>query len=89
MLKENLIICTWDKVATISRNLAVDISKKGRPDLVIGITRGGTCIATIISEMLRLNMVTVCATRRKNDIEISENVSVPVCDMLKPEPSST
>ena len=39
MNKLGLIICTWSDVANISRKLAVDISKKGRPDLVVGIPR--------------------------------------------------
>ena len=73
MNKLGLIICTWSDVANISRKLAVDISKKGRPDLVVGIPRGGCCVATIIAEMLRRNMITLCATRRKNDIEVSDN----------------
>lgn len=73
MNKSGLIICTWSDVANISRKLALDISKKGRPDLVVGIPRGGCCVATIIAEMLRRNMITLCATRRKNDIEVSDN----------------
>lgn len=72
MNKEEVIIFDWEKVAYASRMLALNIAKDGRPDLVVGITRGGCCIATIISEMLRRNMITVCATRRKNDIEVND-----------------
>ena len=72
MNQEDVIIFDWEKVAYASRMLALNIAKDGRPDLVVGITRGGCCIATIISEMLRRNMITVCATRRKNDIEVND-----------------
>lgn len=76
MNKSDLIICNWNNIANTSRKLAIEISKDGRPDLVVGITRGGSCIATIISEMLRRNMITVCATRRKNDIEITSTPTI-------------
>ena len=72
MNQEDVIIFDWEKVAYASRMLALNIAKDGRPYLVVGITRGGCCIATIISEMLRRNMITVCATRRKNDIEVND-----------------
>ena len=73
MQKDNLFICNWNYLVLLSKNLAKQISKDGRPDLVIGITRGGCCVATIISEMIRRNMITVCSTRRKNDIEINKH----------------
>lgn len=72
MKKKDLLIYSWNDVASISRNLALTIFKNEKIDLVVGITRGGCCIATIISEMLRKNMITLCSTRRENDVEIHE-----------------
>lgn len=81
---KDLIIYDWKEVAKISRVLAIKIWKEYKPDLVVGISRGGNCVATIISEVLRKNMITICITRRKNDIEIHDipHLITPIDDKI-------
>ena len=74
-LKE-LIIYNWQDIEYISKAMTKNIIKNNIPDVVIGISRGGNCIATIISEMLRRNMFTLCVTRRRNDVEVRKKPKI-------------
>ena len=76
MEKKDLIVYNWQDIENISRKMAKNIAENNIPDIVIGITRGGNCFATLISEKIRKNMYTLCVTRRKNDIEIRKKPKV-------------
>ena len=81
-------IPSWDQIYTLLLCLAEKIQKSGfKPDVIIGVSRGGWIPARIMSDILenpKLTNVTtefyIGITKTKNEPTITQQVSLPVKD---------
>ncbi len=58
----------WDDVARTCRKLVEDVEKDFRPEVVIGIAKGGAIPGAIMASMLRRDFFPVRITRREADV---------------------
>ncbi len=58
----------WEDVARICRRLAEEVEKNLRPDVIIGVAKGGAIPGAVIASMLRRDFFPVRITRREADV---------------------
>lgn len=66
----------WEDVARICRRLAEQVEKDLRPDVIVGIAKGGAIPGAIIASMLRRDFFPVRITRREADVVTREHPSL-------------
>lgn len=75
---------TWDEVAAVSEQIAMEAAKSFGPDLVVGIGNGGLIPAAIIASLLRIQLYPCLLTRKRRGAIVSDRpeVIVPVTDKV-------
>ena len=60
---------TWEKFGTLNKELALKIYKEFQPDCVVGISKGGLPLATVLASIFRVDIYPVRLSYREMDKE--------------------
>jgi len=59
---------SWEKLGSMCKELALKVYKEFQPECVIGISKGGLPVATVLSSIFRVDLYPVRLSYRKMDI---------------------
>lgn len=76
---------SWEKFGSQCKELASKIAEEFTPECVVGISKGGLPLATVLASIFRVDLYPVRLSYREMDREIhsSPRWSVPVTDKVK------
>jgi hypoxanthine phosphoribosyltransferase len=76
---------SWSKFGSMCKELALEINKEFQPDCIIGISKGGLPLATVIASIFRVNLYPIRLSYREKDriIHSTPRWSVPVTEKVK------
>jgi hypoxanthine phosphoribosyltransferase len=71
----------WAAFGEIARQLAARIAQRARPDLVLGIAKGGVFVGGALAGALGTDFVPVRVERRSRDVEASDGATSELPDL--------
>jgi len=75
---------SWEKFGSLCKKLASKIAKEFTPECVVGISKGGLPLATVLASIFRVDLYPVRLSYREMDRKIhsSPRWSAPVSDKI-------
>jgi len=58
---------TWDRFGELCRDLAVAVEKRFQPQCVVGVSKGGLPLATVLASMFRVDLYPIRLSYRERD----------------------
>lgn len=76
---------SWEKFGSLCKELALKIAEEFTPECVVGVSKGGLPLATVLASIFRVDLYPVRLSYRETDREIhpSPRWSVPVTDKIR------